>query len=158
MVTPADTLRRAAALMRQRAEAATHGAHGDWAVYEQSADLSVVAAALDPTGQFDDSHEYVLDNPTAMEQDLIHIASWGPAVALAAADWLEQVDRDHDAIDPHVTSRILACKTCGEYELADEDGTVYADAQAVMHQYPCATRARAEAFARAYLGEVTDGD
>ena len=80
----AETLRRAASLMRERAEAASRepaylddhwvyegGEDGDgifWAVTRNKGDT--VAASLFPKVS-------------------AHIASWHPAVALAVADWLD---------------------------------------------------------------------
>lgn len=77
----AETLRRAAALMRERAEAATPGpwrpyTTGGWGHgnYVTTDDLSGVAM------------QYALVwRPTDAE----HIASWHPAVALAVADLLD---------------------------------------------------------------------
>ena len=79
----AETLRRAAALMRERAEAAVlspweavEGASGHWWVeHPNTADI-----ALDLHGE-----------------NARHIASWHPAVALAVADWLEAAARDKGA-------------------------------------------------------------
>lgn len=76
----AETLRRAAALMRERARDAidspwdaVQGSRGTWWVERpNTADIA----------------EQVCDGPTAA-----HIASWHPAVALAVADWL-----DHEAL------------------------------------------------------------
>ena len=86
----AETLRRAASLMRERAEAASRepaylddhwvyegGEDGDgifWAVTRNKGDT--VAASLFPKVS-------------------AHIASWHPAVALAVADWLEIMATPH---------------------------------------------------------------
>lgn len=79
----ADLLRRAAALMRERAEAATAG---PWV-----AAGNVVEGV--GTVTFD---KHMLSN------DAEHIASWHPAVALAVADWLGRTadieDDNHDAL------------------------------------------------------------
>jgi len=89
----AETLRRSASLMRERAEAATEGpwttheSHGrdytdeGWSYFSVNADKSahVTVAELN-------SEEPFRDDP---RPDLEHIASWHPAVALAVADWLE---------------------------------------------------------------------
>lgn len=66
----AETLRRAASLMRDRAEAA--GATEGWWGIEP------LVRALD--GTF---------SPPDARADAKHIASWRPAVALAVADWLD---------------------------------------------------------------------
>lgn len=61
----AETLRRAAALMRERAEAVD-----DW----YSAEAWATTAPM---------------NLPIEQPDAEHIASWHPAVALAVADWLD---------------------------------------------------------------------
>jgi len=82
----AETLRRAASLMRERAEAATPG---PWRVVADSdtGETSVLGGPYDR--YLADVHEWStgIGNPA-------HIASWHPAVALAVADWLEVTARD----------------------------------------------------------------
>lgn len=79
----AETLRRAATLMRERAEA---------------------ALACDPDP---DKHWWsteglrdILDHPgvgdAEMEADAAHIASWHPALALAVADWLDRAALENE--------------------------------------------------------------
>ena len=86
----AEVLREAAALMRERAEAATGDAA--WAVEVAktngipnmviTADTSmVVADTYDKPGQ----------------ADAEHIASWHPAVALAVADWLDATAAENNS-------------------------------------------------------------
>jgi hypothetical protein len=65
----AEALRRAAALMRERAEAAEASLTPDW--WE--------AHALD-----------WLTGASGVPSLAAHIASWHPAVALAVADWLDE--------------------------------------------------------------------
>jgi hypothetical protein len=67
-----DILRRAAARMRDRAEAATPG---PW-------HQSIACSGTRVSG----CSEVV---PIIADSDAEHIASWHPAVALAVADWLE---------------------------------------------------------------------
>jgi len=91
----ADLLRRAAALMRERAEAATPGPwHGfppeapAWSqqvVWAGQATVAEVSMPIPP--------EFGLDGLA----DRDHIASWHPAVALAVADWLDRVVASHHA-------------------------------------------------------------
>lgn len=70
----AEILRRAAALMRERAEGATPG---PWVVREGNVEH-----------YFPSIGEYgALASPS--DPDAQHIASWHPAVALAVARWLE---------------------------------------------------------------------
>lgn len=75
----ADLLRRAASLMRERAEAATY-------VYAEH-----TPKAGQPVPWFDATDAYCFD-----DNDGPHIMAWSPAVALAVADWLESVADDHD--------------------------------------------------------------
>ena len=71
----AETLRRAASLMRQRAEAATEG---PWR--SQRGPGESVVAATEGIAQM---------TSLRPREDRRHIASWHPAVALAVADWLD---------------------------------------------------------------------
>ena len=82
----AETLRRAAALMRERAVAAKAW-DGNWQVHDSKPgrvievkgdgwDDAIIASCVDYGGT-ENGTEYAA-----------HIASWHPAVALAVADWL----------------------------------------------------------------------
>lgn len=86
-----DTLRRAAALMRERAEAATPGpweaqqdGSGGWWI---EAPYTATIAELD------------IDY-SVPQADAEHIAGMHPAVALAVADWLDTVARLMEHGDP----------------------------------------------------------
>lgn len=81
----ADELRRAASLMRERAEAATPG---PWEVlWNAVAYVDTVADPSDPTGQTPmQSPEKVAD---AASRDREHIAAADPPFMLAVADWLD---------------------------------------------------------------------
>lgn len=68
----ADLLRRAAGLMRERAEAT----------------LANVDEWYDPTEMLATLRRGDINNST-QPHDATHIASWHPAVALAVADWLD---------------------------------------------------------------------
>lgn len=74
-MTAVETLREAARLMRERADAATDGpwVSDDRSVWQVSDDATVVVNA------------YVDEN----DLDMPHIASWHPLVAFAVADWLD---------------------------------------------------------------------
>lgn len=105
----AETLRRAAALMRERAEAATPGpwsaadehellggdAEPAWCVsrmrpgYESMSPTEGYMYDLAETSINGRHQEF--DGPNAE-----HIASWHPAVALAVADWLDAVAWQHE--------------------------------------------------------------
>jgi hypothetical protein len=78
----AEILRKAAALMRERAEAATND--GQWFAASGLGGPSVIS---------EDSLGDWLGNiaERTSEHDAQHIASWHPAVALAVADWLDMV-------------------------------------------------------------------
>lgn len=78
----ADLLREAAALMRQRAEAATPGP------WERRWGFPAYVSGPGPTVTIND-----LTGDTEIE-DAEHIASWHPAVALAVADWLDAAYAD----------------------------------------------------------------
>jgi len=83
----AEILRRAAALMRSRAEAATWtsspwGVDEIGAVWAQEADGQPVPVAS-----------------RATDQDAEHIASWHPTVALAVADWLDEAAEQAALLD-----------------------------------------------------------
>ena len=82
----AETLRRAAALMRERAEAASDG---PWSNRRGPAE-HVIDAWDVPIATVD------------TRENRRHIASWHPAVALAVADWLEQVAED----GPFLTAQV----------------------------------------------------
>ena len=85
--TPAETLRRAAKLMRERAGAATPGpwftrSDGDWYVCSN-------AFGLVSTGIHDEPSMGHLVNVERDHRDAAHIASWHPGVALAIAELLD---------------------------------------------------------------------
>ena len=90
----ADTLRKAAALMRERAEAALRG---PWEALGSEHAL----------GYFDVVQPADMDREIAARvwpSNAEHIASWHPAVALAVADWLDGVawaiDSDDELAEP----------------------------------------------------------
>lgn len=85
----AEVLRRAAVLMRERAERANEGPWG-WARSPLANGAYDILAV--PAGE----QEFGLGRDFT-RGDAIHIASWHPAVALAVADWLEATAREFDA-------------------------------------------------------------
>jgi hypothetical protein len=124
----AETLRRAAALMRERAEAATPGPWKMWDGWGPTSDGLMGVARFGP-----DSGERVFIHDE--QRDLYasrgnweHIASWHPAVALAVADWLDDTANANERLAPLITSSL-------------PDGWDV-------------TNRRALAVARAYLGEA----
>lgn len=89
----ADLLREAAALMRERAQAATDGGHG-WRL-DDLPGANEVWADRDSAGwdafMVATTATRLNPNPGAAgHADATHIASWHPAVALAVADWLDR--------------------------------------------------------------------
>jgi hypothetical protein len=94
MTTPAETLRSAARLMRERALAATQG---PWKAHDQNGDWYVSSV---PFGQVSTG---INEEPSLPEflmierdrRDAEFIAGMQPLVALAVADWLD--DRAEDA-------------------------------------------------------------
>lgn len=89
----AETLRRAASLMRERAEAATPGpwSFTDSEVVDDVWDAGLVVVDGDRTAiaALHDEWYEPEDGEPACVDDAAHIASWHPAVALAVADWLD---------------------------------------------------------------------
>jgi hypothetical protein len=93
-VTDADLLREAVALIRQRAEAATSSPWRDSTV-DGNRYAALVSDTM-PTGRkpgsgWDDTEGYggYLIAESLQPQDRQYIASWHPAVAIAASAWLE---------------------------------------------------------------------
>jgi hypothetical protein len=130
----AELLRRAAALMRERAEAATPG---PWITHEMGNVFVGNQADGRTSGLWeivhmsgDDLRDLIPEAATRNRADAEHIASWHPAVALAVADWLEEVAAWDD-------------EGCGRVPGIEQ--TNYPDA--VMGSLACATT-----VARAYLG------
>ncbi len=99
-----EILRRAAKLMRERAEAATPGP------WERPLDVrhkNAVIAAL-PDGEEGSYRDGMIPAGFA-SRDLEHIASWHPLVALAVAGWLDEVAADcHENLDAWVEDAALA--------------------------------------------------
>ena len=115
----AEKLREAAALMRERAEAATRGPwRADGTTVGGARHQPVVMGGFDSSGS--------LQDPCA-PWDAEHIASWHPAVALAVADWLDEAadhldvyedDDLHPALRPHVCPTALEGTECSVLEQA----------------------------------------
>jgi hypothetical protein len=76
----AELLRRAAAKMRERAEAVTPGPWSEVADGELMGCFAVVAGG---------ENQFTIA-PAVIPMNAEHIASWHPAVALAVADWLDR--------------------------------------------------------------------
>lgn len=82
-----DLLRRAASLMRERAEAATPG---PWTVKPHGARHDCMTVR----GVGDEHVAYYTGTP-----DAAHIAAMHPAVALAVADWLDAASAKAEAVE-----------------------------------------------------------
>jgi hypothetical protein len=110
----AETLREAARLMRERAEAATPG---PWRFTDSEAvndvwdgGMVVVSTDADPIANvLDEWYEPDPGEPAPIN-DAEHIASWHPAVALAVADALD-LAANLAPPDPHHGNE--RCETCG---------------------------------------------
>jgi hypothetical protein len=85
----ADMLREAAALMRQRAEAAKPSPWGSGLMGVWSEETGYIASSVH---EHNPCKEAIIDGA-----DRVHIASWHPAVARAVADWLEATAAENDA-------------------------------------------------------------
>ncbi len=116
----AEKLRQAAALMRERAEAATPSPWVLWVdgIYRnpEQNDQGWL--------QYDARIAEVGDDPDdfVTEPDADHIASWHPAVALAVADWLDHAAESADLnrtpyVDDHYRA---ALKVATAYLGADQ--------------------------------------
>ena len=136
----ADVLRRAAALMRERANGATLTAD-PWDVDEIGA-----VWAQEADGQ------PILVSSQAADADAAHIASWHPAVALKVAAWLEAEAAAFESIANFtaVTSDLVSEEKfkvrCAAITVGlSSNGSLTIDAD---------TLAPALDLARTYLGEV----
>lgn len=106
----AEKLRQAAALMRERAAAATSGAwvcrqeHGRDYTDEGWSHIAVSAPVLDGGAVQDVALTATLgwDAPDEAVENSLHIASWHPAVALAVADLLDIVEAGYEDYLPDV--------------------------------------------------------
>jgi hypothetical protein len=117
--TPADTIRRAAALMRQRAEAASPGPWHVELLGAKGYPQRISNASATVIGQ-------TYTSPTYAPANAEHIASWHPLVALAAAVVLEAIATemdDYGVTASHVSeiplwtaAHDLACTYLGEVD------------------------------------------
>jgi hypothetical protein len=83
-----ETLRRAAALMRERAEAATDGPWSAEAIGSEGYHVFGPNGSRAPMKGRARVAACTWQDWDEVEADAEHIASWHPAVALAVADWL----------------------------------------------------------------------
>lgn len=100
-VMSAELLREAAALMRERAKAATPG---PWSEVREGESLGCLAVVAGSDDELDVA-------PAVIPTNAAHIASWHPGVALAVADWL---DREADGMDLIAATTRVAIEIGGE--------------------------------------------
>ena len=129
--SPAETIRRAAALMRDRAGAATPGPWlGVMGKFKEESWPCVIAAS----GDLEDPVTWLMGAGNANKDraaDAAHAGSWHPLVADAVADLLDEISRQYDA--PPCDSPDGVCNGCERREDFND----------------------AVRLARAYLGEET---
>lgn len=88
-----ELIRRAAALMRERAEGATEG---PWRIYsDPGCDALVVLDQYGMGVQSSTTLDIIAYDGQIYSRDAAHIASWHPVVALAVADWLDAESASH---------------------------------------------------------------
>jgi len=166
----ADLLRRAAALMRERAEAATPG---PWVSVVNSPGIACTDcmgtsqrhwfAGVVPEGS---PHRQtwltgVRGHDEALARgDSDHIASWHPAVALAVADWLDRVVASHHAeVDEVCFDECDECIPGDDCQGHDRECCAYCNGSSDEGYVTrilfgrCTPFLDALAVARAYLGE-----
>ena len=85
----ADMLRRAAALMRERATDATEGRWSNEHVCGDAVPNSHIVDRWFVMGHFESGSPTGPVSTSEYQPDADHIASWHPDVALAVADWLD---------------------------------------------------------------------
>jgi hypothetical protein len=119
----AELLRRAAKEMRERAEAASPG---PWYLRENDliGGMCVMPVDVPPSSGVAEVSDF------GRVDDARYIASWHPAVALAVADWLDEIAFVHPA------SNYDQCDLCTDDK-------------------PCECSCAALKVARAYLGEAS---
>jgi hypothetical protein len=112
----AETLRRAASLMRERARGG------------ESWELDSNNCCVGRVG--DNSEGYwILERPGAKSSDLQHIASWHPAVALAVADWLWKSAETWERLEDDLRGLM------GAPTIEQVYGYDFSEALAVAHAY-----------------------
>lgn len=95
--SPAETMRRAAALMRERAKAATPG---PWRPVAGIWGTETFAAVIGSEGVPEDAGTWLMATgrgAASQEADADHASSWHPLVALPVAEWLDEVADDRHA-------------------------------------------------------------
>lgn len=88
--TPADTIRRAARLMRERANAATPGPWGAYRyIYGDIAASRIISHAKGRVIVAGGAEDPFGGGGVYAHEDADHIASWHPTVVRVVADWLD---------------------------------------------------------------------
>lgn len=140
----AETLRRAASLMRDRAEGAAQGVWDEVAVRDVD---GRTFNAVEADGRL------VCEIPRTPQgsADSWHVASWHPSVALAVADWLEAADVAHErAFEEHWLNTARAWDKNNDVPMTSEVHAHFRMAAAEFADGQCRP---ALAVARAYLGD-----
>ncbi|MGH6691716.1 MAG: hypothetical protein ACREF4_13675 [Gammaproteobacteria bacterium] len=105
-----EEVRRAAALMRERAQAATPGAWRDSAVDGSNRYAALVSDVPPrrPGGgegwHYEADYGGYLIGESLTKHDRAHIASWSPPVALAVANWLDDAANWAEEEEAHFLS------------------------------------------------------
>jgi hypothetical protein len=105
----AETLRQAAALMRERAEAATPGPWRDLPMGNEGSIVLNEGRTISTSRKPATCREFA---------DATHIASWHPAVALAVADWLDATHDEVADLFGRVTDAVLELHRPGALTVA----------------------------------------
>jgi hypothetical protein len=137
----AETLRRAAALMRERAEAATEGPWSAEAIGSEGYHVFGPNGSRAPMKGRARVAACTWQDWDEVKADADHIASWHPAVALAVADWLDAEAKEYD--------RLILASGAVNILLRLSDEPVEARLSIGYH-----TLDQALAVATAYLGEA----
>lgn len=101
-MTTATDLRRAARLMRERAEAASRTAPSPWIVQE----MEICTDDQEPIEAISVVTSQIHWRDAAAQR--AHVASWHPAVAVAVADWLDSVASVAERLGGTTEPRALA--------------------------------------------------
>lgn len=139
-----ETLRRAAALMRERANDATGSPWQHIPTEDEAGCSDAYVIAL--TGH-SSIGEDVGESMTA--EDAQHIASWHPAVALAVADLLD-LAAGHEKREGEEAGQGY---TANGYGYIDPSCSICGTPDEYAVPWPCAYATRGLAVARAYLNE-----
>lgn len=134
MTADADLLRRAATLMRERAQAATPGpwwSKGVWFHRVSGPDGTTLHIPHPTVGHGSTGADLVAYTIRKDGNDAEHIAAADPPFMLTVADWLDATAAEHESAsgNPHVDSFFAAFDTAPDVA-ALATATAYLDADA----------------------------